>query len=640
MPKYRITDPATGKTMTVSGDAPPSQEDAAAIFAALPKVNLTGTPILSRPPPPERPTQMDTLKGAGEAALSLGTNFAATLGTGWAGGLAAGADMALRQAAGVQEPSPTREIIDRYTLDGYTPKTSEGQRILDLVVDPIKWLDDKFVGAGNAVVDTVQPKVAAANQERTEAQGNDLPTGISAIPATAVRMAPDALMTLFGLVKPSSSAVRGVERSAERLGLDLQAPTETQLTQLQTAANNRFSPSNPPALDMDTVPDAIRQRREQEAGRVGGMFTEAQDMGAELPSRSAGTLGERLNQVTSRFIRDDMTSVNTLLKEAEAFGDPARQSLSEVMGVRNSAKVPINDLFAFREKINANLPSDVNSPEHLALSRMRREFDSYLEERLTNDLVSGNPAAIPKWREAIAEWKDFRTTFDDNRVIAKLQNEQATAEQVKNLILGMNAVRANAQSGLIVQGLKKILGPDSPEFKTIQQSALADIMMPLVDIEPSFSKFVTNYDTFIRRNSSGETSLANQLFDEATLKELDELRNFASGIDKAAPFDIQLRQRGWERAAAVFAIGKSGANSMARNALKINLLSRVFRALKPDTGIGRKNTIINEVLGYDPRQNLFRRAIPNGPIANEAALDTFRDDTGTINDFTTRQRPQ
>lgn len=34
MPTYEITDPDTGKTLTVTGDTPPTQEDAAEIFAA------------------------------------------------------------------------------------------------------------------------------------------------------------------------------------------------------------------------------------------------------------------------------------------------------------------------------------------------------------------------------------------------------------------------------------------------------------------------------------------------------------------------------------------------------------------------------------------------------------------------------
>lgn len=37
MPRYRITDPATGETMVVSGDSPPSQDQAAQIFASRSK---------------------------------------------------------------------------------------------------------------------------------------------------------------------------------------------------------------------------------------------------------------------------------------------------------------------------------------------------------------------------------------------------------------------------------------------------------------------------------------------------------------------------------------------------------------------------------------------------------------------------
>ena len=35
MPTYEITNPDTGQTLTVTGDTPPTQEDAAAIFANI-----------------------------------------------------------------------------------------------------------------------------------------------------------------------------------------------------------------------------------------------------------------------------------------------------------------------------------------------------------------------------------------------------------------------------------------------------------------------------------------------------------------------------------------------------------------------------------------------------------------------------
>jgi hypothetical protein len=623
--KYRITDPATGETITVSGTAPPTQEDAAAIFAAR-KPNLTRDP-LSTPAPVAPPTAMDSLKGAGEAALSLGTGLAAGVISAPVAGIAALGDIGLRKMAGVTEPSPSGEIVEKYTLDGYQPKTPEGERMLDFATAPIRALDRGTTAAANATQDAIIQNVQRVEAER----GESLPTGISAIPATAVKMGPDLLATAVGMRFPRSplerlADVRRVERQASDLGVDLTAKNDVQTSQLQNAAD-QMEPASTPSENLEALPDAIRRQRSNESKRIGGIFDEAEQGGAQVPSRSAGSLQDRLTQATSRFITGDMRSVNDLLAESAGFGNAAKTSLSEVMGVRNSAKVPVNDLFAFRAKINSNLPSDTNSPEYNALSSMKREVDGFLNETLTNDLVSGNPEAIAKWQEAIGQWSDFKTAFDENKVIRKLQDENATAEQVKNLIFGMNVVRAPRQAGVVIKGLKGILGEDSPEFQSLRSSALSELLLPVVDAEPNFAKFVKNYDAFVRNNPT----LANELFDTSTLEQMKGLRDFAGAIEKNAPIETRVRNAGFARAAAVLAAG----HGIAQSSLRVSFITRALGAIKPNAGDARKNKMLTELLGYDPRASLFTTE----PVRNVAALQEMsEDEPRTINDFITQMR--
>jgi hypothetical protein len=62
MARYRITDKETGRTAIVSGDAPPTDEDVAALFAAAPQERDRATvppPLAELPPPKQRPSVMD-----------------------------------------------------------------------------------------------------------------------------------------------------------------------------------------------------------------------------------------------------------------------------------------------------------------------------------------------------------------------------------------------------------------------------------------------------------------------------------------------------------------------------------------------------------------------------------------------------
>jgi hypothetical protein len=395
------------------------------------------------------------------------------------------------------------------------------------------------------------------------------------------------------------------------MGLDLRAPVEQQFGQLQEFGERRFQPGSTGFEGLEGIPDAIGRERGAQSQRIGGQIREAEGMGAQVPSRTAGGLADSLRATVSSFPVDSMPAVNKLLQRADKFSLPAQGSVNELLGVRNAAKVPVSDIFNFREAINANMPSDKRSPEFSALTRMKREVDNYLNDSMVNELVSGNPSAITKYQDAITQWSDFKTLFDEDRILRKLQDDQATPEQVKSLVLGMNSIKAPKQAANIVSKLEAILGPTSPEYKAIQNSVLTDLMMPILDAEPNWRKFVSNVDQFRKNNPS----LANELFTPRTMQELVKLRNFANGVEKSAPFDVRLQNAGFERMAAVMAAG----NQLSRSAMRVSLVTRIFGALKPNMGDARKSQIIAEVIGYDPRQSLFTTQ----PVRNIGAMESL-----------------
>jgi len=580
---------------------------------AYAKANSSGLSLNNSMPsmaPPKEglPAQ---LYGAGEAVVGLGTGMVAGMASSPVAGLAALGDIGLRNAAGLQEPSPTSKIVDKYTVGGFQPRTETGQRMMQNVARPFQAMDQFFTEGGNKVQDSMI--------QAQQATGRDLEgyPEITAALATGVKFTPDVLATILGLKIPRSPMRRAAdvgraEATVADLGVDIRAPYRDQTTQLQEGMQSRFSP-NASSLDgLDEIPGAIGRERQVQSRRIGTEIRGAEQMGAEVPSRTAGTLADNLRASVSPFASSSMPAIVKLLDQADKFGIPARQNISELMGVRNNAKVPVSDIFGFREAINANLPSDRRSPEYAALNAMKREVDGYLNDSLVNDLVSGNPEAITKYQDAITQWSDFKDLFDGNRILKKLQDEDATPEQIKGLLLGMNAVRAPRQAANVVTRLRAILGDDSPEFKSIQQSVLTDILLPALDPEPNWKKTGANIDLFLKNNST----LANELLDTDTVKDLRQLGNFASALDKTAPLDVKVKNAGFERMAAVFTAG----NQLSRGAMRVNLVTRIIGALKPNMGDARKNAIIAQMIGYNPRQSLFTTE----PVRNVAALQTFR----------------
>lgn len=550
---------------------------------------------------PDKPaTFFERFLGSLEAEGSLATNMLASAVSAPVAGLAAAGDIALRKAAGLQEPSPTKDILEKYTLHGYSPRSKEGKQALEMLQTPLTTFEKAMTSLGGKVVDV---------------------TGSPAL-GTLVKTTPDLAMMFAGTKLPKGPLERmrdvsKVEKSAKELGLELGANTTEQAKQLK-AAGESFDPAINPSEGMDIIPGAIQKQRAIESGRIGKKYTEAEQMGATLPSRSAGSLSEQLKESVSPFVTEDMKSVNSLLSQAEKFGLPAQISITEALGAKNAAQIPVNDLFEFRKKINANLPSDNRSPEYAALNNMKRTLDGYLNDTLTKDLVTGNPEAIAKWKDAIANWKDFKETFDENKVIRKLQDENATAEQVKNLIFGASAVRAPRQAGAVIDNLKKILGPRSEEFRTLQQSALADVLDPLLQTDPDFTAFVKNYDTFRKNNPT----MISKLFNEPTIDKLDSLRNFSKAVEANAPFTTKIsdtmKGKGLANAISVLSVG----HGIARGSLETSFMRRVLNTLTPDKSGAHRRAIIADVLGYDPQATL----LSSKPIARGAAIQSLQEE--------------
>lgn len=586
-----------GQIVTVRHPDGASEQD----IIAFAQKNLSSTPeelALEQPEPKAPATMFEKALGIGEAALSLGTGMAASALTAPIGGVAAGIDLAKRKIQGEDTPSPSQEIVDKYSLHGYTPRTDEGKRVLSNFQKPFTTFDQFMYGLGAKAQDLGAPPSVAA----------------------AIKTAPDIALMASGAktaVSPMKRAadVAKAEGRAGSIGLDLGADTNKQVQQLQGAAEG-FSPAINPSEGMQNIPAAVMQQRAIQANKIGQQYQQAEQMGAQVPSKTAGSLADELKSSVSPFITEDMKSVNGLLNEAQKFGLPAQQSVGEALGVKGAATIPVNDIFKFRQKINANLPSDYRSPEYAALSTMKKTVDGFLNDALTNDMVSGNPAAIAKWREATTNWKDFKETFDSNQVIKKLQDENATPEQVKNMIFGMSAISAPRQTGQVISKLKTILGPGSDEFKTLQKSVLTDVLDPMLSADPDFGKFVANYDKFKRNNPT----MIKQLFDSDTLDKLDSLRDFSRAVARAPDMSTDvlenMRGKGLANTLSVLTVG----SGLSRKALEVNFMRRLLRTTEPGKGPAHKNAILAEVLGYDPKAPL----ISMQPIGMEAAAQTAR----------------
>lgn len=170
MPTYRVTDPNTGRTVKLTGDSPPTEQELEQIFADLQK------PVVEK-----ESTFPQKLMGAGEAALTLATGTVAEPLSGLVGlarTLTDGAE------AGAQRAEQFRQNVT------YQPRTETGQQYLQNV--------------GEApIIKQIGETMQAASQGAGDIAYNA--TGSPLVGALASAL-PEAAMQAVGFRAPSAAS--------------------------------------------------------------------------------------------------------------------------------------------------------------------------------------------------------------------------------------------------------------------------------------------------------------------------------------------------------------------------------------------------------------------------------------------------
>jgi len=207
MPTYKVTDPSTGKTLRLTGDSPPTEQELEQIFASdtQPPQDAQGEPSLSmygrsqqRPQQAER-SLGDVATGVVETVAAIGTG--GTLG---AAGSLIGTLEGIVQAARegkIGEPEAAQIIQQRAAELGgygtYQPRTQQGQEYVQNIAEVAGMLPPTIAGVTGAHASGIQQglgrtaQLAVANiptpQAKPQAMGG-LSIGAAEIPREQVRV--------------------------------------------------------------------------------------------------------------------------------------------------------------------------------------------------------------------------------------------------------------------------------------------------------------------------------------------------------------------------------------------------------------------------------------------------------------------
>jgi hypothetical protein len=485
-------------------------------------------------------------------------------------------------------------------VGSYTPKSETGKRYVENIGEFFKPYEEFAQRRGESAGQSFGEFTGDVSAQAT------LPSRIAdTAEYTAVMMAP-SLIGVPGAMRRSATRTQGMsEISAleDATGIRTRSSPTRQAEQIGESVMRTTGGQAVRGANFDDIQNAVIQARNSRKEFTGQLFDTARNTRAFIPIAEASVLPQMVRRSLQDYDIKAMPIVSSRLNEMESF-------LSEISDQRGS--VNLNALAQFRQRINRNRAPQNDLTQNSALGIMKGEIDGMIDSMFDADMISGDPAAVTRWRDANQAYRQYREDFTANKVIRRLSEQSATPEEVRNWILGAGKVGGKAQSGEVVRRLKDILGNDSPQVAAVRQDVLFDLLEPMLGESPNINQFAARYDQFMRNNNT----LATELFPES-LPEITALRRMAGAVDKATGPQFQMELDA-TLARALF--GHALAKGQVRVGLARNVLNFMYRSA---TEPSRQRQIMGELLGYDPMMPVIPPSSLAIPSAIPAAIESM-----------------
>lgn len=213
-------------------------------------------------------------------------------------------------------------------------------------------------------------------------------------------------------------------------------------------------------------------RREADAARAAGSaaYGALEESGAALQGSAFANI-ER--QITGA-VRAEGLAIDAGTPNAQA----ALNVLRSAFEGSDTGAVPFAAIERARQRAVAFRTaaySGSNGPDQAVSSAVVDQFDAWLDDTITDALISGDQAILGQAKNARALWSKYRSTFlsreGADNFIRKIVEDDLAPDQVASWLYGASTNIGGGQSSLVAKRVKDILGPDSQEWSAVRRAA-------------------------------------------------------------------------------------------------------------------------------------------------------------------------
>lgn len=249
------------------------------------------------------------------------------------------------------------------------------------------------------------------------------------------------------------------------------------------------------------------------------------------------------------------------------------RSIIPKTGKANVTDISLKTIETTRKKLNELYKAGANETDRGNVSAIIKEFDSWLDDSISDGLIRGDISQLDKLKEARSLFSKYKETFptkdtakladsDAARVIRTIVEKDLQPSEVMNLLYGKSAIGESQSAVRTVQRLKKMFGNESNDFKQFQEAAFVRLTRDSQGNMLPASKIVKTIDELFMGKGS---ALTRELFDATQINTIRKLRSDLSKL--VVPIEAQNPSRsGYEGARAVISVlNKLGLTGAAGN---------------------------------------------------------------------------
>lgn len=283
--------------------------------------------------------------------------------------------------------------------------------------------------------------------------------------------------------------------------------------------------------------DGVQGRVAQQADALKGRIREAYDVAgqsnrAAVTTASAKALPQRLTSSVADFDLE-VTPI-------------AKRTIEQISGKvgnlpPNVSGVTLRAVEAQRKIINNNIAAAASNPaDRAAMTALKREYDSWVDDAVDDALLSGDPAALSAIKEARSLRAEFGKRFEGNaqadKFVRDLVAGQRTPEEMLNVAMGAGQVSKDS-GGRFIQRLRLAVNDDPQTLGALRAAQFLRMVQNKGGEQLGPQAIVNN----IARMELGNRSMVDALYSPEQWREVKRL---AGALEPFVPSPMQAKSSG------------------------------------------------------------------------------------------------